>query len=153
METPADQRPWGFYDKGGFSTNDPKDWTDEEVDAYLDNIKNTQLLHRINAHELLVIATTPEQHKEAAIGVARDKVRQTFRKAVLKHRETHSYNILYTKDDEEIRATMWRILDNRNRRLKARWNKVKASKTTKVPGPRDKGYCQKVRQQPSEWAR
>ena len=63
MGAPADQRPWGFYDEGGFSTNDPKDWADEEVDAYLNNITNTQLLHRINAHELLVIATTPEQHK------------------------------------------------------------------------------------------
>ena len=123
------------------------------MDAYLNNITNTQLLHRINAHELLVIATTPEQHKEAAVGVARDKVRQTFRKAVLKHRERHSYNILYAKDDEEIRATMWRILDNRNQRLKARWNKEKAKMAKKVPGPRDKGYSQHVDRQPSEWAR
>ena len=153
MVTPADQRPWGFCDEGGFSTNDAKDWTDDMVDAYLNNITNTQLLHRINAHELLVIATTPEQHKEAAVGVARDKVRQTFRKAVQKHREVHSYDVLYTTDDKELTTTMWRILDNRNRRLKARWNKAKATMTKKTPGPRDKGYCQKVGQQPSEWAR
>ena len=53
---------------------------------------------------------------------------------------THSYDVLYTTDDKELTTTMWRILDNRNRRLKARWNKAKATMTKKTPGPRDKGY-------------
>ena len=41
-------------------------WTRTSITSRIRSLE----LHRINAHELLVIATTPEQYKEAAMGAA-----------------------------------------------------------------------------------
>ena len=43
--------------------------TDDDIGNCISVISNTQLKHRIYEHELLIIATAPEAHKEAAVGV------------------------------------------------------------------------------------
>ena len=102
-------------------------YTDEDIDKYVSMISNTQLKHRIYEHELLIIATTPEAHKEAAMGVARDKLRQTFRKALQNNFEKHGRRIWVLLEDDawHVWDSMRRILDNRVKRLKARWSKAK----------------------------
>ena len=102
-------------------------WNNDRVDEYISLISNKQLKHRINEHELLVIATTPDEHRDAAVGVAQNKVRQTFRKALEKHFKEHNLSLVILTEQGawDIWNTMRRILDNRVKRLKARWAKAK----------------------------
>ena len=117
-------------------------WTDTDIDTILEDRQhvNRQLRHLIYTHELLVIANTPAEHKGVAMEVAKEKLRQTFRKAVNEEAKTLSGDARYWFRWGLVKIVFRRILANRVKRLKARWTKAKIKCAKLDEGPLDTNF-------------